>query len=120
MGIGNLHGIGGSNVQAFKQNRRRADHRVVRSGKAEDAMIAAGMIGCLGRQGGRVLRVVQAQLESGCCAVRLRDKLETADRDQQTLRGNGISNDDADERSPEPPLIHAEPEHAAPTVLPRS
>jgi hypothetical protein len=48
----------------------------------------------IGRRG-RVLGVVDAKFE-GRRAVGVSDRLETADRDQQALCGNGISDDDTD------------------------
>lgn len=57
------------------------------------------------------MRIVDAKLE-GRRAVGTGDQLESANRDQQALRGNSVSDDDADQRSPEP-LRLAEFNHPA-------
>ena len=55
------------NMDAVENGRRRSDHRMMRSGKAEYAMRASGLIGIAGRQLRRSLDsrrgVVQTKLE---------------------------------------------------------
>jgi hypothetical protein len=90
-----------------EQQGWRADQCVMRSGKAEDAMGAAGMTGDAVRLIRGVLAAMQAQLKSRLTLARLRREVKSAEYDQQALGGNGIGDDDADQRSPEPPRLTA-------------
>ena len=111
-------GVGGDfNADAVEQNRRRPDQCVVRAGETENAMGAAGVAlsGVFGRKVGRGLRggssVVQAQLERRPILIGVRKGGETADRDQQPLRGDGIGDEETDERPPHPLAPGAEIDH---------
>jgi hypothetical protein len=64
-------------------------------------MTACGMIGVVGRQLRRALAIVQAKLESWRAVIGVSGWGETAERDQEALRGNRIGNDDAYELSAE-------------------
>ena len=106
-------GIDSFNVHAVEGDGRRPDHRMMRSGKAEDAMGAAGMVGIAGRQLRRVLGIVQTKLESRRVIADICRKGEAAKCDQQALRGDRIGDDDADQRSQEPLGLDAQSEYAA-------
>ena len=106
------HAVKDADADARQQDRRRSDHPMMRAGKAENAVATAGMALSIGRRR-RALRIVDAKLE-GRRAISVSDRLEAADRDQQALRGNGISDDDTDQRSPKSPGIGARSEHAVP------
>jgi len=110
--IGDPRGVDHGNVHTRKQHGRRPDQRVMRSGKAEYAVTATGMVGGLGRRCRYALGIVEAKLETRHGQIGMRGKRKSAERDQQGLRGNGIDDDAADQRSPE--LLYAKSEHAAP------
>ena len=92
---------------ALESGRRPADHRMMRirqsrrcSGCSPDgSALAAGRPGASG--------IVMAQFEGRRGSIGLRQRRKSADRDQQALRGNRISDDDADQRSPETPAYAA-------------
>ena len=111
--IRHLRGINGFNMHAVEGDGRRRDCRMMRSGKAEDAMRAAGMVGIARRQFRRVLRIVQAKLESRCVIANICTKVKAANHDQQALRGDRICDDDAGQRSQEPLGLDAQSEYAA-------
>jgi len=46
-----------------------------------------------------LLGIVEAELEAGRTVMSLRWKGQSAERDQQTLCGHGVGNDDADQRA---------------------
>jgi hypothetical protein len=100
-------------IHALEDDGWRPDHRVMRSGKTEDAMCAAGMIGIAGRQVRCGLAVMKTKLESRHVLVGLRRQREAAKHDQQALRGDGVGNDQADQGPPEPLGLHGKFEHAA-------
>ena len=106
-------GIDSFNMHAVEGDGRRPDCRMMRSGKAEDAMRAAGMVGIAGRQFRRVLGIVQTKLESRRVIANICTKVEAANRDQQALRGDRICDDDAGQRSQEPLGLDAQSEYAA-------
>jgi hypothetical protein len=106
-------GIDSFNMHAMEGDGRRPDCRMMRSGKAEDAMGVAGMIGIAGRQLRRVLGIVQTKLESRRVIADICRKGEAAKCDQQALRGDRIGDDDADQRSQEPLEVDARSEYAA-------
>jgi hypothetical protein len=85
----------------------------MRSGKTEYAMGAAVMTGVAGRQVRRALGVVETKLESRSALTGTGRERKAAKRNQQALRGNGIGDDDADNRSPQTPGPHRASEHAA-------
>ena len=106
-------GIDSFNMHAVEGDGRRPDCRMMRSGKAEDAMGAVGMVGIAGRQFRRVLGIVQTKLESRRVIADICRKGEVAKCDQQALRGDRIGDDDADQRSQEPLGLDAQSEYAA-------
>ncbi len=106
-------GINRLNMHAVEGDRRRPDCRVMRSGKAEDAVRGAGMVGIAGRQSRRVLGIVQTKLESWHVSANIFTNVEATNCDQQALRGDGICDDDAGQRSQEPLGLGAQSEHAA-------
>jgi len=106
-------GIDSFSKHAVEGDGRRPDCRMMRSGKTEDAMGVAGMIGIAGRQLRRVLGIVQTQLESRRVIANICRKREAAKCDQQALRGDRIGDDDADQRSQEPFGLDARSEYAA-------
>jgi hypothetical protein len=105
-------GIDSFNMHAVEGDGRRRDRRMMRSGKAEDAMGVAGMIGIAGRQLRRLLGIVQTKLESRRVIADICRKGEAAKCDQQALRGDRIGDDDADQRSQEPLGLDAQSEYA--------
>ena len=108
-----LRGINSLNMHTVEGDRRRPDCRMMRSGKAEDAMRDAGMVGIAGRQSRRVLGIVQTKLESWRVIANICMKVEAANCDQQALRGDRICDDDAGQRAQEPLGLGAQPEYAA-------
>ena len=76
-------------------------------------MAAAGVIGRTGRYVRRALGVVKTELEARRALTGMGRERKPAKRDQQALRGDGIGDDDADQRSPDAPRLYAAPEHAA-------
>lgn len=113
MFIGHPRGVDNFNLDAVKQNWRRADHRVMRAGETEDAMTAPGMTGSACRQVRRRLAVMETKLEGGRSVAGMRRERKSADGDQETLRRYGIGHDDAEQRSPEPLPHYADFDHAA-------
>jgi len=105
-----LRGINSLNMHTVEGDRRRPDCRMMRSGKAEDAVRGAGMVGMAGRQSWRVPGIVQTKLESRRVIC---TNVEATDCDQQALRGDGICDDDAGQRSQEPLGLGAQSEYAA-------
>ena len=108
-----LRGINSLNMRAVEGDRRRPDCRMVRSGKAEDAVRGAGMVGIAGRQSRRVLGIVQTKLESWRVITNIRTNVEATNCDQQALCGDRICDDDACQRSQEPLGLGAQSEYAA-------
>jgi hypothetical protein len=106
-------GINSFNMHAVDGDGRRPDCRMMRSGQAEDAMRAAGMVGIAGRQFRRVLGVVQTKLESRRVIANICTKVQAANCDQQALRGDRICDHDAGQRSQEPLGLGAQSEYAA-------
>jgi hypothetical protein len=100
-------------MHAVEDDGRRPDCRMMRSGKAEDAMRAAGMVGIAGRQFRRVLGIVQTKLESRRVIANICTKVKAANCDQQALRGDRICDDDASERPQEPLGSDTRSEYAA-------
>lgn len=106
-------GISSFNTHAVEGDGRRPDCRMMRSGKAEDAMCAAGMVGIAGRQFGLVLGIVQTKFESRRVIANICTRVEAANCDKQALRGDRICDDDAGQRSQEPRGFGAQSEYAA-------
>src|SRR5262245_57117706 len=79
---------------------RGADYRMMRAGKAEDAVRAAG-IGLASRKLRRARRIVQTEFEGGCVLAGICRQGETANRNQQALGSDRIGDDDAQERPPQ-------------------
>jgi hypothetical protein len=104
--VGSLRRFDHRDNRALEQGRRPADHRMMRSGKAEDAVAATLMDRRSSRQAGRI-GIVMAQFERRRGGIGLRQRRESAKDDQQALRGNRISDGDPDQRSPETPGILA-------------
>jgi hypothetical protein len=72
----------------------------MRFGKTEYAMRAPGMTGIAGREVGCALAAVETKLDGRRAFAGLRRERKSAERNQQALRGDGIRDDDADQRSP--------------------
>ncbi len=106
-------GINRFHMQTVEGAGRRPDCRMMRSGKAEDTMCAAGMVGIAGREFGLVLGIVQTKFESRRVIANICMKVEAANCDQQALRGDRICDDDAGQRAQEPLGLGAQPEYAA-------
>jgi hypothetical protein len=88
-------GINSLNMHAVEGDGRRPDCRMMRSGKAEDAMCAAGMVVIAGRQFWRVPGIVQTKLETRRVIANICTKVGAANCDQQALRGDRICDNDA-------------------------
>lgn len=101
------------NIRAVEDHRSSADNRVMRSGKAEYAMSAAGVVGIAGRQFRVAPAVMEAQLESGGAVRRVRRKRKSAERDQQALRGDSICDKNTDKWAQQAPGNFAPNEHPA-------
>jgi hypothetical protein len=87
---------------------------VVCASKAEYAVIAAGMVGRLGRRGWGAVRVIMTKLEDGQRGIGARHLRKSAKRYQQTLHGNGVGDDNRDQRPPERKVFCGSFQHAAP------
>jgi hypothetical protein len=85
---------------AISNRRRVAGDTVMRTSEAENAVRAANTI----RDAGRLLRgalaIVQTKCKCRSAVACLGWRRKAADRDQQALGGNGIRNDDAEQRPP--------------------
>jgi len=86
---------------------------MMRSDKAKYAMGAAGVVSVARRQFRRALAVMKTQLESKCAVSRVCRERKSAERDQQALRGDGIRDDNADQRAQKAPGYVVPPEHTA-------
>ena len=106
-------GINSFNMHAVEGDGRRPDCGMMRSGKAEDAMRTAGMVGIARRQFRRVLGIVQTKLERRRVIANICTRGEAANCDQQALRGDRICDDDAGQRSQKPLGLGAQSEYAA-------
>ena len=97
-------------MYAMEDARRGLDHRVMRSGKAENAVRAAGLIGAAGRLVRHGLVVVEAKFKGRRVVTRLRRQREGAKRDQHGLRGDSVGDNDARQRPPKAlwPIAHFE------------
>ena len=100
-------------IDAVEDGGRGADHRMMRSCKAEDAVCAIGKVGIAGRHFRRVLGIVQTKLETRRVIANICRNGGPAKCDQQALRSNRIGDDDADQRSHEPLGLDAQSEYAA-------
>ncbi len=109
---------GDGHADAVEQDGRRSDQGVVGARETENTMGAAGMalpgvfVGqtrCGLRRG---LSAVQAKRERSPILIGMRQGGETADRDQQPLRGDGIGDEEADERPPHSLAPVAQFDHA--------
>ena len=105
-------GIDGFSIYAVKGDRRRLDQRLMRSGEAEDAMRAAGVIRIASRQVRRILAVMETKFERRRAVTGVGGEGESANGDQQALSGDRISGEQAHDRSPEATTPHIEPEYA--------
>jgi len=110
--IGGPWQVDNFNIDPREQHGRRADHRVMGGGKTEDAMVAARMNGSAIRCVRRGSAVV-TQFESRQAFLGVRGNRQRANRNEQSLRGDGIGDDYADQRSPQPPGLFAKSQHAA-------
>jgi hypothetical protein len=95
----------------MKNDSRLADHRMMRSGKTEYAMCARGVVGIAGRVvryiPGVLLGVVKTKFDSRRADTGRNGEGETADRNQQALRGHRIGDKHADQRPQQPPRPYA-------------
>jgi hypothetical protein len=73
----------------------------MRSGETEYAMGAPSAIRTASWQDRRILAVVQTKLERRRAVIGLCGEGKSANGDQQALRRDGISGNQADDRSPE-------------------
>ena len=88
-------------VRVAVQRRRRSDYRVVRSGKAKDAMAARSVDRRIDRQGrGGRAAAVQAQLEARRRIAIVGGEGKPAEGDEETLCGDGIGDNDPDHGPP--------------------
>lgn len=118
MGIRDADDVDDSDVGRLQDWARRGNDRVMRAGKAKNAVITAGMIGCLGRRGWRAVRVMMAKFESRRGRIGWDSLRKSAERDQKTLHGDGIGNHNRDQRSPKPARCSGKLQHATPRETP--
>jgi hypothetical protein len=85
---------------AVEDGRRAAEHCILRSGKAENAVRAAGKIGLIGRQVRCAGRIMQAELERRRVLARVCRQSKAGERDQEALDRDRIGDDDAQQRPP--------------------
>jgi hypothetical protein len=111
--------ISAGHANAHRSNDRRSDHRVMRPSEAEDAVIAAGIRPVHGRYR-RALRIMRAQDERRGAGIGMREGGESAERDEQALRGNGVGGDNGDQRSPKSSRSYAQSKHHAAHPPPQS
>ena len=76
-------------------------------------MRAPGMTGIASREVGCALAAVETKLDGRRAFAGLRRERKSAERNQQALRGDGIRDDDADQRSQEPLGLDVQSEYAA-------
>jgi len=107
--------IDNAGTHTRERDRRRPYDGVVRSGKAKDAVSAAGLAGYADRQIGGALAAMQAEFKAGLNLARLRREIKSAQYDEQALCSNGVSGDDADQRPPQAPGFYAETEQVPPS-----
>ena len=100
------------NVQAPRQDRGRANDRVVRSRKTENAMSTGGTL-VAGGQSWRAWSSVQTEFEGRLAIVARVGEVQSAEDEQKALHGNRIGGHDGDECSPRPFPPGAEPDHVA-------
>jgi hypothetical protein len=86
-------------VNTLEQGRRRRERCLMRSGEAENAVRARGNSGIASGLARRILSVMQAQLERRSSEIGARRDRQ-AERDQQSLCGNGEGRNRANERPP--------------------
>ena len=77
-------------IDAEKYGMHRADHRMMRSGKAKDAVCARGMIGNFSRRLCCAIGIVHAQFKRRGVLADVSRRRKAAERDQQGLHSNGV------------------------------
>jgi hypothetical protein len=87
-------------VNTLEQGRRRRERCLMRSGEAENAVRARGNSGIASGRVRRVLSIVQTKLERRSSEIGARRDRQ-AERDQQSLCGNGEGRNRANERPPQ-------------------
>jgi hypothetical protein len=89
--VGRRRSNGNFNIDALEEGGSRGDHRVMRSGKAENAVCATGrMVGKPDRRLRRTVGIVCAEYESLGAWVGIRHQRESAKHDKQRLHANGV------------------------------
>jgi hypothetical protein len=78
---------------------RSLDHCMMRSGETKDAMGARRATRSLRRLFCGAAGIVEAEFEPGPAVIGLSGEGEAPERNQQTLRGDGVGEDDADQRA---------------------
>lgn len=96
-----------SKMRAINQRQRRPNDRVVYSSKTENAVSTRGVGRRTGGEGRCRAPVVQAQFECRQSIIGRGGQCKAAKRDEQALNGNGIGNNDPDQRSPKSPRFLA-------------
>ncbi len=75
----------------------------MRSGKTEDAMRTARLVRCAAaRRIGRGLAVVEAEFKARRAGIGGCSEGKAAEREEKTLRSDGIGDHDAEQRTPQP------------------
>jgi hypothetical protein len=100
-------------ADARRSNDRASDHRMMRAGETEDAVIAAGISGRVRGLRRRALGIMRAQDERRRAGIGVRKGGKSAERDEQALRGNGIGDDNGDQRPPRSSRSYAKSKHHA-------
>jgi len=96
--VGNPHRLNNIEPRPHDEHGRRCDGRMMRAGKTEDAVAAAGVVRDPGRRARCTIWVVQTKREGRRTATGIRRNGKAAQRDKQALRRDCVSDDDADQR----------------------
>src|ERR1700691_4843889 len=90
----------------------------MRSGKTENAMGAPRMARRVARRIGRSLPIVEAKFKARRADIRGCGQRKPAKSDEETLRCNGVGDDQA-QQGPSKPLGYCAKSQHAPSLLPR-
>jgi hypothetical protein len=112
--------IGACHADTRRSSDRGSDHRVMRAGETQGAVIAAGISGRVRGLYRRAVGMMRAQNERRGAGIGTREGGESAERDEQALRGNGVGGGNGDQRPPQSSLSYAKSKHHAAHPPPQS
>lgn len=100
--IGNQRNTDDFNIRAVEPEKRRPNHRMMRSGKTEDAIGATRMIGIAGGHPRCILAVVDTKLEARSVIGGMRCEWEAGKDNQKSLRNYCMRYHNAYQRAQKP------------------